>query len=342
MAPPRINPSFENCTLQELDLAIGCVPTLKGHQRLLAMRMLGFGVARGKVAGILSITPRTLVRWIAAFNERGIDGLLDKPKAGRPPKISPEKTPGYRDLVEHPQKAGEYHWTAKKFHGYLRDTLQEQVGYSTLVRWLHDEGFRLKVPRPWPDRQDEALRAAFVERLRTWQADEEIDLWFADETGIEGDPRPRRRWAQKGSKPTVTKNGDHLRMNVCGAICPRTGDFYALEFTHSDTECFQAFLDHANADITFGRKHNLLILDNASWHKHKSLRWGKFEPTYLPPYSPDLNPIERLWLLIKAEWFCDFVAKTEEALTARLDQALLWAIGRPHGNRQTCSIKTNL
>ena len=46
-------------------------------------------------------------------------------------------------------------------------------------------------------------------------------------------------------------------------------------------------------------------MDNASWHKSKSLRFGAFEPTYLPPYSPDFNPIERLWLILKAEWFTD-------------------------------------
>ncbi|MGD9818702.1 MAG: transposase, partial [Desulfomonilaceae bacterium] len=44
-------------------------------------------------------------------------------------------------------------------------------------------------------------------------------------------------------------------------------------------------------------------LCNASWHKSKSLNWGRFEPIFLPPYSPDLNPIERLWLIMKAQWF---------------------------------------
>jgi len=42
----------------------------------------------------------------------------------------------------------------------------------------------------------------------------------------------------------------------------------------------------------------------------------------LPPYSPDLNPIERLWLLLKAEWFADFFAKNREQLIDRIDQAL--------------------
>ena len=81
-------------------------------------------------------------------------------------------------------------------------------------------------------------------------------------------------------------------MNVTGVVKPRTGEFYALEFSHSDTTIFQVFLEHANRDISFERPRNLLILDNASWHKSKSLDWGRFEPIFFPLHSPDLNPIE--------------------------------------------------
>lgn len=115
-------------------------------------------------------------------------------------------------------------------------------------------------------------------------------------------------------------------MNVCGMIAPRTGEFFTLEFDRSDNTTFQIFLNEANRSIAFSRKRNFLIMDNAYWHKVKSLNWGKFEPIFLPPYSPDFNPIERLWLLIKAEWFTDFIAKSRDELITRLDQALNWAM----------------
>jgi len=54
-------------------------------------------------------------------------------------------------------------------------------------------------------------------------------------------------------------------------VCPRSGEFYGLEFSHNDTEIFQAFLNHANENLKLSRKWNLLIMDNASWHKSKSL-----------------------------------------------------------------------
>ena len=94
-------------------------------------------------------------------------------------------------------------------------------------------------------------------------------------------------------------------------------------------EMFQVFLDEAAKSITPTRKRNILILDNASWHKKKSLNWHCFEPLYLPPYSPDLNPIEHLWLLLKDRWFNNHVCRNLQELIARLDTALLDLIGRP-------------
>jgi transposase len=157
--------------------------------------------------------------------------------------------------------------------------------------------------------------------------------------GIEGDPRPRRRWAHKGAKIRIPYCGKHLRMNVTGLVGPRTGQIYALEFTHTDSAIFQVFLNHANHDVKLERPRNIVICDNATCHKKKSLQWGSFEPVFLPPYSPDLNPIERLWLLIKAEWFANFFAKTRQQLIDRIDQALLWAINRFDGNQRTCSLE---
>ena len=125
-------------------------------------------------------------------------------------------------------------------------------------------------------------------------------------------------------------------------LCPRTGQAFLLEFTHNDGEIFQAFLDQANQHAATERRRNLLICDNASWHKCKKHRWGKFEPLFLPPYSPDLNPIERLWLLIKSQWFSDFIARDEPALIARLDDALNWAMQRAAANQHTCSIRKSI
>ncbi len=339
MARKPKQPNGENCSLAELETAAGCAPSRQSHIRLQAIRSLLLGVAPGIVAQLAMVKPRTLAEWVEKFNASGIDGLNDQSRPGRPRKILPQRTPELKELIAQPSQVGVTHWTGKKFHGYLRESLSVEVGYRTVIRWLHENNFRLKVPQPWPDRQDEVERNAFQQRLRGYLAEENIELWYLDEWGVQGDPRPRRRWAPKGAKVRVTKNGDHLRMNITGMVCPRTGAFYALEFSHTDTETFRCFLQHANRDIQRPRTRNLLIMDNASWHKTKTLPWGAFEPVYLPAYSPDFNPIERLWLLLKAEWFTDFIAKDREALMLRLDPALNGVVARAADNARTCAIK---
>ena len=335
-------PNRENCTLADLEIAAKAAPIQRTNLRLLAIKALAMGIPHEQVAILFGVNEDSVTRWVRRFNQRGIDGLTEGPRSGRPRKIKRERTDEYRELVLHPERVNETQWTGRKFHGYLTSACQQQVGYSTLMRWLHDEGFRLKVPRPWPDGQDEEKRKAFIELIREWLKDQGIDLWFLDESGIEGDPRPKRRFAMKGDKIRQSYSGAHIRMNVTGVVKPRTGEFYALEFSHSDTEIFQIFLDHANRDISFERPCNFLILDNASWHKSKSLDWGKFEPVFLLPYSPDLNPIERLWLIMKTQWFTGFYAKTKDQLIDRLTKALNWLIARKDENAKTCAIPTEL
>lgn len=335
-------PNAENCTLAELETAAGAAVSKRSHVRLMAIKALLLGFIFDQVAALYSVSRRTLTRWVGRFNDRGIDGLIEGAHTGRPRKITPELSAHCEELIEHPERVNYTHWTAKKFHGYLTKELDKDIGYRTVLRWLHQQDFRLKAPRPWPNGQDEEKRKAFVEGLKVFLADLGIDLWFLDETGIEGDPRPRRRWAKKGAKIRQPYQGTHIRMSATGIVCPRTGQFYALLIPHSNTTVFQIFLDNANADIDFQRPRNILILDNASWHKSKSLNWGCFKPVFLPPYSPDLNPIERLWLLMKAEWFTDFYARSRDELTERLIQALNWVIDRRELNKKTCGIPTKL
>ena len=304
---------------------------------MMAIRALLIGIPREQVAKLHDVTDRTLLNWICSFNERGIDGLISEKSPGAPSIITPEQNEEFKDLIEHPCKGGQTHWTGKKFHGYLQEKHKLEISYRSVIRWLHKQNYALKVPRPWSDLQDETARGEYLNRLLVLLEDPEIDVWYQDETGVEADPRPRRRWAKKGKPLKVPQNGGHVRMNAAGVVCPRTGIFYALEFTHMDRDVFQVFLDNANEDIHFERSKNIIICDNATWHKVKSLNWGSFTPLFLPPYSPDLNPIERLWKLMKAEWFTDFIAKTKENLIERLDNALCWLADRKISNRITCS-----
>lgn len=326
-----LQPNPDHASLEELNRAMVHASEVT-HLRLFAIVLLLMGSERAKVLEVIKKSDDTLRLWVRRYNQAGIDGLIDK-RCGPPKKISGEIAKQLCRQIEQPEKAGRTFWTVRAFHGHLRETFQLDCGYETVRRFFHDQGYRLKTPQPWPVRQEEGSypqrRSQYLSDLEQWQNDPDVDLWFADETGIEAEPRPYRRWAQKGSKPRVAKNGDHLRLNVIGIVNPRSGEFFAIETSHCDREMFQVFLDETAKCVQPKRKRNILIVDNASWHKSKTIDWHNFEVQYLPPYSPDLNPIEWLWLIIKKEYFNNYHCKTLEKLIQRTDQALLNLMQKP-------------
>jgi len=339
MARALMEPNPENGSLGELKESAR-VGSNETAIRCTALQMLLTGISRAQVGQALLVTDRALRKWVKAFNEKGVDGLIVRKRPGRTCIIREKKAEELVRLIEQPERARRTFWTAKAFHGYISDAYQIECSYETVLRFFHKNGFAMKVPQPWPDRQDEAQREAFRRRLQGLLQDPEAEVWFADESGFEGDPRPRRRWDRKGQKTRVTKNGDHLRMNVMGMVCPRNGEFFAIETSHSDSETFQAFLDEAVRFIEFQRPKNILIVDNASWHRRKTINWHGWEPMYLPPYSPDLNPIERIWLVMKAQWFNNYVCRNIDQLIDRLDKAILDVINHPEHTKKTAAIGT--
>jgi len=66
------------------------------------------------------------------------------------------------------------------------------------------------------------------------------------------------------------------------------------------SNCVKHFCSSSNKTVFFQRTTNILIVDNATWHRRKDTHWYRWQPKYLPPDFPDLNPIERIWLTIKA------------------------------------------
>ena len=162
---------------------------------------------------------------------------------------------------------------------------------------MHESNYKRLFPRPMPEPRDkedwQKQRSDFAEKLKGLIEDKHARLFFCDETGIEGYPRSRQKWATRGSCPTIAYHGGHLRRNVVGSVEPRTGQFTSIIVSHCNKEVFQTFLDElAKEQPPRGEEKIYLIMDNATWHKAKILNWHHFIPTYLPPYSPDLNPIE--------------------------------------------------
>ena len=124
-------------------------------------------------------------------------------------------------------------------------------------------------------------------------------MFFQDEARLGQQGTLTKIWARRGSRPSVVRQNGRKSVWVFGAVEPATGWSTAMVALQANTESMQAFLDTIGAKLR-PREQGVMILDGAGWHRSKKLRWPKrLRPLYLPPYSPDLNAIERLWLWLR-------------------------------------------
>ena len=315
--PKKVTINFENTSLEAISVAKECAPTKEGFKRYFALEFLYNGMSPTEVSKYFKVAKKTIYRWIKLFNEEGLDGLALKGKSGRPRKIPIGKFQAeYLPIILDPKLAGEDNFTAIKFHSFLRESYEEDLCYQTLLNYYHEQKLSLVVPRPSvTDKQDAQKREGFIEAIKKLAADKK-EIWFSDEVGFEGDPRPRARWVKKGSKPVNGKASEHIRFSAIGSINPLSGEIMSLVVPGADQKVFQIYLDEFSKSTD--KREIYLVLDNASWHKAASLNWHNIKPVYLPPYSPDYNPIENLWRFIKLNFFNNWYAKTVEDLIDKI------------------------
>lgn len=322
-----------------------CGADEKSFKRLNAMHLLLIGVPYELVLRNTRVSERTFRLWVQRYNESGIDGLIYRPQSGRPRLLNHDEIEStILPVVDDPSLAEETHWTARKLCGWLNENLEVTLSYRTVVRYLHEHDYKRKIPRPMPEPPDreqwEDQRDLFAGELLSHLEDDACRVFFGDEAGFEGDPRPRSRWVKRGSRPTQPYHGGHVRQNVVGAVDPQTGQLVSLIVPHNDTQVFQAFLDTMADEVPDEGKTVWLVLDNASWHKSKSLNWHHIRPLFLPPYSPDFNPIERLWQHLKGQYLAGFITKSGAELADKIEASIRKLLNTPETLQSVCRTHT--
>lgn len=156
---------------------------------------------------------------------------------------------------------------------------------------------------------------------------------YQDEMEIHRHPALTRMWAPIGHQPEVRAPGQNQKKVVYGGVNYKTGKLiYTIEDTKSGTE-FLAFLVVLLAKYV-GRK-IVLVCDNGRFHTTKAvLAWldehrDWIAVYWLPPYSPTLNLIERLWGHIKRTVLANVLFVTLEDLTAAFKRGVRYLTGNP-------------
>ena len=108
-----------------------------------------------------------------------------------------------------------------------------------------------------------------------------------------------KMWAEKGSRPTVVRQTRYEWAYMYGAVDPATGESSALLARHVNTQTMNEFLKVLSREVG-PDDHVVLVMDQAGWHVSKGLVIpSNITFLHLPPYSPELNCVERIWLWMR-------------------------------------------
>jgi transposase len=176
--------------------------------------------------------------------------------------------------------------------------------------------------------------------------DETVDLWALDEVHFQRHGSRCRMWVPPEIKdPVLLHHPTRKSVGYFGAVRLRDGKFvHRVETGRFNAETFLEFLKVLSARSVTGKRKVVVISDNAYYHKAKFHQlWreqhtSRFALDFLPPYSPELNPIERVWKLTRRLCLHNrYFATLDEVLEAAETQFAKWSRGN-ETLRRLCAI----
>ena len=251
-----------------------------------------------EIADLLNLPESTVYRYIKEYTEKS--KTHNEPKGGSPPKLAQEQE---EELINYLQETTYLY--AKQICGYVLIKYGVKYSVSGMKDWLARHGFVYKKPKKVPGKLDPEQQKQFIkgyeELKKSLKKDEEI--YFADAVHPQHQSEALCGWIKRGEKKTLQTTGKQLRLHFVGAINLTKMKCVTQEYKTVDTEAMIDFFKKLEASSQASRIY--VILDNARANKNKKLdeflKGSRIKPCYLPPYSPNLNAIERLWKVLREQ-----------------------------------------
>jgi putative transposase len=269
--------------------------------------LLGEGYAWDAIEAMLFCSSRTVDRWLKRFQAEGTAGLIGK-KRGRPFRLGLGWVAALVAWVttKAPSDFGflRSRWSCALLALLLRDREGVRASRETVRRMLHRGNLVYRRPRPVPPPNEEQRKVKLAELrklLEELPADETV-VW-QDEVEVHTNPKIGRMWMPKGRQAKVQTPGTNTKRHLSGSIHWRTGQVFVTEGAPKQKRDSRFFLEHLDDLRRRLRRYKKIhvICDNAGFHtSHEVIEYlwkheDRIEVHLLPNYSPDYNPIERVW-----------------------------------------------
>ena len=299
--------------------------------RLLACLGRKRGHSIRRIAKDLETAYPAIRDWLLRMRDRGLKGRFNarskRRRAGLPLQIIRTVR---RRLKRSPKKCGfeTGSWQMDMATGMIR----KEFGVAVRARTLRRIGFSRRKDRYVPyrsvskERQEEFKRE--VGGRASQRRADGMAVFAEDEAAVQRSQNPAYGWRPTGGREQVRASFSRESVRIFGAMSQGGLLIKIVESTNSET--FREFLEEIRRD----RPRLFMVLDNASYHKSKAVReyvepaGGDAGLEFLPPYTPQLNPVETVWRDLKKRLAGRFFRSLDE-----LKAAMTAILGREMGNR---------
>lgn len=299
------------------------------HERCHVILLLASGMDGREVARALSVAPAHVSRTRTLYLAQGLDGLADRRRDNGHRKI----TEAFRGVVtalllKVPPDFGWMRptWTRELLCLEIERRGFERIAPCTMGRLLSALGARLGRPKPivlcpWP--KGRRLRLLRKIRQLERQASVTEPVLYADEVDIHLNPKIGCDWMLPGQQRRVVTPGKNEKFYLAGALDVRTGRLETVGDFRKDSKLFGQLLFRLVSRYRAARRVHV-VLDNYCIHRSDLVKriladlGGKIVLHFLPPYCPDHNRIERVWLDLHANVTRNHRCKTMRQLLANV------------------------
>jgi transposase len=300
------------------------------YQRLTAVLAIAAGNSREGVAALLGIGLTRLGEWLRVFRNKGIDALCASHYKGDPGKLTPHQVARLKAEVG----TGCFH-NSDQIRHWIEETFGVTYSSSGVKDMLERIGISYHKVTGFLWKADPDKQKAFVKKYRRQKANAHRQeaghtrRYFVDACHpVWGLNLVYSCWLLVGQRFLVGMGGGRKRLNILGAYCPDDQEYLDLRLTRDNINGEQFVnLLRVLKERHPETKRFILYLDNAAYYGKPIVQeWLKRHPEFrlepVPPYSPNVNLIERLWKLMKqkalSRWHPTFEAM-QQAVSKVLD-----------------------
>lgn len=273
--------------------------TKRHADRIKTILLLNQGFSYAEITRILLLDDSTLREYAEEYRRSGVDGLLEDHYRGGVSRLSPAQEQSLITRLDE-----QVYLSVKEIARVVEHEFGLTYTIEGLTHLLHRLGFVYKKMKRIPGKADPMSQQAFLtmyDRLKKTKKPED-QIYFLDATHPHHNSLPSYGWIRKGTIKPLLANTGRKRLNLNGALNLEGLQAVVRQEPTIDADAVIRLLVQLETKQPAGQLY--VILDNARYHHAKKVRaWLKkhrrFTFLFLPSYAPNLNLIERLWLLFQ-------------------------------------------